>query len=234
MHWCNRGKQRNLEGVASQPVAKDPMFARGFVAPFARYARFASTYKNILSEKLDNGVGLVRLNRPPVNALNHELLTELLVALKEHERDATVGCIVLTGSSKAFAAGADIKEMAGRGFSEFRLSDPADSLMVLGDVAKCRKPIVAAVDGFVFGGGAELAMSCDIIIASEKAVFGQPEIKLGIIPGGGGTQRLTRAVGKSKAMQMNLTGEPINAAAAERAGLVSEVGTERSGHVLGR
>jgi len=185
--------------------------------------RFGSTYKNILTETLEGGVGLVRLNRPPVNALNHELLTELLAALKGYEKDPAVGAIVLTGSSKAFAAGADIKEMAGRTYAEFRQSDPADSLMCLGDVGKCRKPIVAAVDGFVFGGGAELAMCCDIIIASDKALFGQPEIKLGIIPGGGGTQRLTLAIGKSKAMQMNLTGEPITAAAAERAGLVSEV-----------
>lgn len=177
----------------------------------------------VLSEKLPGGVGLLRLNRPPVNALSHALLTDLLAALKEHELDPAIGAIVLTGSPKAFAAGADIKEMAGRTFAEFKRADPSESLMILGDVAKCTKPLVAAVDGYVFGGGAELAMCCDIIIASEKALFGQPEIKLGIIPGGGGTQRLTHAIGKSKAMQMNLTGEPITAEAAERAGLVSEV-----------
>jgi len=186
-------------------------------------ARLLSTYRTILSDKMDNGVAVVRLNRPPVNALNHELITELLACLKTHETDPAVGCIVLTGSAKAFAAGADIKEMVNRSFSEFRQSDPLTSGLPIGEVANCRKPIVAAVDGFVLGGGAELAMCCDVIIASDKAVFGQPEIKLGIIPGAGGTQRLAAVVGKSKAMQMCLTGESIDAHTAERAGLVSEV-----------
>lgn len=154
------------------------MFVRARAAPALARAFCTAVYKNILSEKLAGGVGLVRLNRPPVNALNHALLTELLAALRAHEQDKEVGAIVLSGSAKAFAAGADIKEMVGRTFSEFKLADPTKSLMILGEVAKCTKPIVAAVDGFVFGGGLELAMQCDIIIASDKAVFGQPEIKV--------------------------------------------------------
>ena len=139
------------------------------------------------------------------------------------DSDPDVGAMVLTGSPRAFAAGADIKEMSGKTFPSFAAEPTTDNLLGLDVVAGARKPVVAAVSGFAFGGGCELAMMCDIIIASDTAVFGQPEIKLGIIPGAGGTQRLTHAVGKSKAMQMVLTGEPITAETAERSGLVSEV-----------
>ena len=131
--------------------------------------------------------------------------------------------MVITGSDKAFAAGADIKEMSGKKFPSFASEPTTENLLQIDNVGNARKPVVAAVRGFAFGGGCELAMMCDIIIAGDNAVFGQPEIKLGIIPGAAGTQRLTQAIGKSKAMQMVLTGDPITAEAAERAGLVSEV-----------
>ena len=166
-------------------------------------------------------VGIVRLNRPQaLNALNVTLKNELLGAVEAFDADADVGCIVMTGSDKAFAAGADIKEMAGQTYIDiFRADYTADYERL----ARVRKPIIAAVAGFALGGGCELAMMCDLIIAADNAKFGQPEIKLGVIPGIGGTQRLARAVGKAKAMDLILTGRMMDAAEAERSGLVARV-----------
>ena len=166
-------------------------------------------------------VGIVRLNRPQaLNALNVTLKDELLGAVEAFDADANVGCILMTGSDKAFAAGADIKEMADQTYIDiFRADYTADYERL----ARVRKPIIAAVAGFALGGGCELAMMCDLIIAADTAKFGQPEIKLGVIPGIGGTQRLTRAVGKAKAMDLILTGRMMDAAEAERSGLVARV-----------
>ncbi|WP_374373744.1 enoyl-CoA hydratase [Dongia sp.] len=167
-------------------------------------------------------VGIIRLNRPQaLNALCDQLVAELGIALDDLENDDAIGAIILTGSEKAFAAGADIKEMASRGFVDVLVKDFISKGWER--VAQCRKPVVAAVAGFALGGGCEMAMMCDIIIAAENAKFGQPEITLGIIPGAGGTQRLTRAVGKAKAMDLVLTGRMMDAAEAERAGLVARV-----------
>ncbi len=178
------------------------------------------TYETILVET-SGRVGLVTLNRPAaLNALNARLIDELGAALDAFETDDAIGAVVLTGSPKAFAAGADIKEMAGLGFPGTYLSD---FLAPWDRVARFRKPIVAAVAGFALGGGCELAMACDTIYAAETAKFGQPEIRLGILPGAGGTQRLTRAVGKAKAMDMILTGRTMDADEAERSGLVARV-----------
>jgi enoyl-CoA hydratase len=166
-------------------------------------------------------VGLIRLNRPrALNALNGALMRELGEAIDAFEADAQIGCMVITGSEKAFAAGADIKEMAEKDFAEVFLGDFAATWHRL---AEARKPVIAAVAGFALGGGCELAMQCDFIIAADNASFGQPEIKLGIIPGIGGTQRLSRAIGKAKAMDLILTGRTIDAQEAERAGLVARV-----------
>ncbi len=166
-------------------------------------------------------VGLVRLNRPAaLNALNAALMSELSAAIDAFEADQNIGCIVITGSDKAFAAGADIKEMAQKSFIDVFMGDFAADW---DRVARARKPVIAAVAGFALGGGCELAMHCDLIIAADNARFGQPEIKLGVIPGIGGTQRLTRAVGKAKAMDLCLTGRMMDAAEAERAGLVARV-----------
>ena len=166
-------------------------------------------------------VGIVRLNRPAaLNALNMALIGELSAAIGTFEADPNIGCIVITGSDKAFAAGADIKEMATKSYLEALMGDFVASW---DRVAHARKPVIAAVAGFALGGGCELAMHCDFIIAADNAKFGQPEIKLGVIPGIGGTQRLTRAVGKAKAMDMCLTGRMMDAAEAERSGLVSRV-----------
>lgn len=178
-------------------------------------------YETLIVESHD-AVTLIRLHRPDaLNALNNQLLRELMQALDEAEADAGVRCLVLTGSDRAFAAGADIKEMSEKSYADMFLAD------VFGPAARrieaCRKPIIAAVSGFALGGGCELAMLCDLIIASETARFGQPEINLGVMPGIGGTQRLTRLVGKSKAMDMILTGRMMDAAEAERAGLVSRI-----------
>jgi enoyl-CoA hydratase len=166
-------------------------------------------------------VGIVRLNRPQaLNALNVTLMDELLGAVEAFDADAGVGCILITGSDKAFAAGADIKEMADKTYIDiFRADYTADYERL----TRVRKPVIAAVAGFTLGGGCELAMMCDFIIAADTAKFGQPEIKLGIIPGIGGTQRLTRAVGKAKAMDLILTGRMMDAAEAERSGLVARV-----------
>ena len=178
------------------------------------------SYNTILVETHD-AVGLIRLNRPAaLNALNSELIGELNAALAAFEADDAIGCMVLTGSEKAFAAGADIKEMLPRNYMDVYLSDFITSWE---QVSRVRKPIIAAVAGFALGGGCEIAMMCDFIIAADTAKFGQPEIRLGVMPGAGGTQRLTRFVGKSKAMDMCLTGRMMDAAEAERAGLVSRV-----------
>jgi enoyl-CoA hydratase len=166
-------------------------------------------------------VGLIRLNRPAaLNALNRALMRELTAALDAFEADTAIACIVITGSDKAFAAGADIKEMVDKSFADAYLGDFAADWH---RAATVRKPVIAAVAGFALGGGCELAMQCDLIIAADTAKFGQPEIKLGVIPGVGGTQRFTRAVGKAKAMDIMLTGRMMDAAEAERSGLVSRI-----------
>jgi enoyl-CoA hydratase len=166
-------------------------------------------------------VGLIRLNRPQaLNALNTVLKDELLAAAEQLDADGAIGCIIIAGSDKAFAAGADIKEMAEKSYMDVFGGDFAADYERL---TRLRKPLIAAVAGFALGGGCEVAMMCDIIIAADNAKFGQPEIKLGVIPGMGGTQRLTRAVGKAKAMDLILTGRMMDAAEAERAGLVARV-----------
>jgi enoyl-CoA hydratase len=177
-------------------------------------------YETIVVET-EGRVGVVRLNRPQVlNALNTALMSELAAAMDVFDTDEAIGCVVVTGSDKAFAAGADIKEMASRTFNDVFMSDFAGPWHRL---ARSRKPVIAAVAGFALGGGCELAMQADIIIAADNAKFGQPEIKLGVIPGIGGTQRLAHAVGKAKAMDLCLTGRMMDAAEAERAGLVARV-----------
>ena len=179
------------------------------------------SYENIIVEKRE-AVGLITLNRPQaLNALCNALIAELGQALDDMESDDAIGCIVLTGSAKAFATGADIKEMQSRSYMDAYLSDFITDGWER--VTTCRKPIVAAVAGYALGGGCEVAMMCDLILAADSAIFGQPEITIGTIPGSGGTQRLTRAVGKSKSMDMILTGRMMDAEEAERAGLVSRV-----------
>jgi enoyl-CoA hydratase len=180
-----------------------------------------STFEYIIVES-QGAVGIVRLNRPKMlNALSFGVFREIAAAVDDLEADDGIGCIVVTGSEKAFAAGADIKEMQPKGFIDMFSEDFA---AIGGDrVARCRKPTIAAVAGYALGGGCELAMMCDTIIAADTAKFGQPEITLGVIPGAGGTQRLTRFVGKAKAMDMVLTGRMMDAAEAERSGLVSRV-----------
>jgi enoyl-CoA hydratase len=178
------------------------------------------TYQHIIVETKGR-VGVIRLNRPQaLNALNAALMAELAAAVDAFEADAAIGCTVITGSDKAFAAGADIKEMADKSYMDAFMGDFAAGWDAL---ARARKPTLAAVAGFALGGGCELAMMCDLIIAADTAKFGQPEIKLGVIPGIGGTQRLTRAVGKAKAMDICLTGRMMDAAEAERSGLVARV-----------
>ncbi len=177
-------------------------------------------YETILVETRGR-VGLVTLNRPTqLNALNDQLIGELNQALDGFEADEGIGAIVVTGSEKAFAAGADIKEMQAKSYID---AYKGDFIASWERIARCRKPVIAAVAGFALGGGCELAMSCDLIIAADTAKFGQPEIKLGIMPGAGGTQRLIRAVGKSKAMELCLTGRMMDAAEAERAGLIARI-----------
>ncbi len=179
------------------------------------------TYENILVET-HGAVGLIRLNRPKaLNALCDALMKELSQALDLFEKDDAIGAMVLTGSERAFAAGADIKEMAGLDYMDVYLGGFISENWQR--AATCRKPIVAAVAGFALGGGCELAMMCDFILAADTAKFGQPEITIGTIPGAGGTQRLTRFIGKSKAMEMCLTGRMMDADEAERAGLVSRI-----------
>jgi len=178
------------------------------------------SYETILLEHHDR-VGLITLNRPQaLNALNAQLVSEVNHALDALEADANIGCIVITGSKKAFAAGADIKEMAELTYPQIYMDDLfSDS----DRVANRRKPIIAAVNGFALGGGCELALMCDFILAGDNAKFGQPEINLGVLPGMGGTQRLTRAVGKAKAMEMCLSGRMIDAVEAERCGIVARI-----------
>jgi len=178
-------------------------------------------YECIIVET-DGAVGIIRLNRPEaLNALNAQLMDEMTAALDAMEADDAIGAIVITGSDKAFAAGADIKEMQSKSFIDVYMEDFITRNWER--ATRCRKPIVAAVAGYALGGGCELAMMCDFILAADNAKFGQPEINLGVIPGSGGTQRLTRAVGKSKAMEMILTARMMDAEEAERAGLVSRV-----------
>ena len=167
-------------------------------------------------------VGIITLNRPKqLNALNDQLMDELGAALKAFDGDANIGCMIITGSEKAFAAGADIGAMASYSFSDVYKGDYITRNWE--QIRSIRKPVIAAVSGFALGGGCELAMMCDFIIAADNAKFGQPEIKLGVIPGAGGTQRLPRAIGKAKAMDLALTGRMMDAIEAERAGLVSRI-----------
>lgn len=178
------------------------------------------TYTTLLVSTVDRA-GLIQFNRPQqLNALNATVMEEVAVALEAFDQDESVGCLVITGNQRAFAAGADIKEMAGATAVEMLLRD---NIKRWERVRKIKKPIVAAVSGYCLGGGCELAMTCDLIVASESAQFGQPEINLGVIPGAGGTQRLTRAIGKSKAMEIILTGRTLTAREAEQAGLVARV-----------
>jgi len=180
------------------------------------------TYENILVRTEADKIGVITLNRPKaLNALNDALMDELGAALKAFDADPAIGCIVVTGSEKAFAAGADIAAMAKYGFADVYGGDFITRNWET--IRSIRKPVIAAVAGFALGGGCELAMMCDFILAADNARFGQPEIKIGIIPGAGGTQRLPRAVGKSKAMEMTLTGRLMDAQEAERAGLVARV-----------
>jgi enoyl-CoA hydratase len=178
-------------------------------------------YENIVLER-KGGVGIITLDRPKaMNALNAALVAELEAALEALDTDDDIGCIVITGSAKAFAAGADIKEMQPKSYMDVYLEDFITNGWE--KVSQVRKPVIAAVAGYALGGGCEIAMMCDFIIAADNARFGQPEITIGTIPGSGGTQRLTRFVGKSKAMEMILTGRTMDAEEAERAGLVSRV-----------
>jgi enoyl-CoA hydratase len=180
------------------------------------------TYELITVRTEAGKVGIVTLNRPKqMNALNNALMDELGAALKAFDADPAIGCMIVTGSEKAFAAGADIGAMASYSFADVYKGDFITRNWET--IQSVRKPVIAAVSGFALGGGCELAMMCDFIIAADNAKFGQPEIKLGIIPGAGGTQRLPRAVGKAKAMDMALTGRMMDATEAERAGLVSRV-----------
>lgn len=176
----------------------------------------------LITTRTEGRVGIVTLNRPKqLNALNDTLMNELGQALQGFDADADIGCMIVTGSEKAFAAGADIGAMAQYSFADVYKGDYITRNWE--NIRSVRKPVIAAVSGFALGGGCELAMMCDFIIAADNAKFGQPEIKLGIIPGAGGTQRLPRAVGKAKAMDMALTGRMMDATEAERAGLVSRV-----------
>jgi enoyl-CoA hydratase len=182
----------------------------------------SQTFETINVRTEAGKVGIITLNRPKqLNALSDQLMTELGTALKAFDADTTIGCIIITGSEKAFAAGADIGAMGSYTFADVYKGDFITRNWET--IRSVRKPVIAAVSGFALGGGCELAMMCDFIIAADNAKFGQPEIKLGIIPGAGGTQRLPRAVGKAKAMDMALTGRMMDATEAERAGLVSRV-----------
>jgi enoyl-CoA hydratase len=181
---------------------------------------FSSSYENVLVD-VQNRVGVVTLNRPKaLNALNDALVADIYAACKELDENSDVGAIVLTGSERAFAAGADIKQMSDKTFMDCYMGNMFEEWT---KITTIRKPIIAAVNGFALGGGCELAMMCDMIVCGDGAKFGQPEITLGVIPGAGGTQRLTKAVGKSKAMDLCLTGRMMGAEEAERSGLVTQV-----------
>ena len=178
-------------------------------------------YECILTET-DGGVGVITLNRPDaLNAFNRQLMDELTDAVRKYEADDAIGCMVIAGSEKAFAAGADIKEMASKDYMEVFKEDFITANWE--EVSRARKPVIAAVAGYALGGGCELALMCDFIIAGDNAKFGQPEISIGAMPGAGGTQRLARFIGKSKAMEMCLTGRMMDAEEAERCGLVSRI-----------
>lgn len=194
-------------------------------SPLLRAARWQHTlqdkYEYIEVEKTEGGVGLIRFNRPKaLNALCDDLFKDLLHAGQALDADDEIGCMVLTGNTKAFAAGADITEMKERTFD---YAYQTNMFAWWGQFTKLSKPVIAAVNGFCLGGGCEVAMMCDIVLAGDRARFGQPEINLGVIPGGGGTQRLIRAIGKSKAMHMCLTGDMMGAEDMERAGLVAKI-----------
>lgn len=191
-----------------QRIAR-PVTARYFSVEVAATEAQKATYENIIVEKKDGNVAQITINRPKaLNALCIALFNDLHKALKELDSDPSVGAIVLTGSQKAFAAGADIKEMKDRVFPDTYLTD---MLSCWDQISKMKKPIVGAVNGYCLGGGNELAMMCDILVAGDNAKFGQPEVNLGVIPGMGGTQRLTHAIGKSRAMEMILTGDMMGA-----------------------
>lgn len=210
----NRGRPKwlNAQSVVSSPVIKLLFNYKGDEA---------MSYQFILTETPAEGVGLVRLNRPKeLNALSNALLRELNVALRAFDADPAIGCIIITGNDKVFAAGADIKEMDGQTHLDLLMGA---SLVDGFDFRAIKKPIIAAVSGFALGGGCEIAMMCDMIVASETAVFGQPEINLGILPGGGGTQRLTRAVGKALAMEIMLADRRLSAQEALSFNLVNKV-----------
>jgi enoyl-CoA hydratase len=178
-------------------------------------------YECILTES-DGGVGIITLNRPDaLNAFNKQLMDEVTDAVRKFEADDAVGCLVITGSEKAFAAGADIKEMADKGYMDVFKEDFITANWE--EASRARKPVIAAVGGYALGGGCELALMCDFIIAADNAKFGQPEISIGAMPGAGGTQRLARFIGKSKAMEMCLTGRMMDAEEAERCGMVSRI-----------
>jgi enoyl-CoA hydratase len=209
-----------MRAMPPRPAVVASSKGLGYPHDETKRMRASMSYANIIVETKGK-VGIIRLNRPQaLNALNAALIGELGSAIDAFEADPNIGCIVITGSEKAFAAGADIKEMAGKSFMDAFMGDFAASW---DRVAHARKPVIAAVAGFALGGGCELAMQCDFIIAADTAKFGQPEIKLGVIPGIGGTQRLTRAIGKAKAMDLCLTGRMMDASEAERAGLVARV-----------
>jgi enoyl-CoA hydratase len=175
----------------------------------------------LVKTKIQGSVGIITINRPEaLNAVNSEIMDGLISAVAKFDSDEAIGCIVITGEGKAFIAGADIKEMQEKSYMDMFMADKQSEWQVF---SAARKPMIAAVNGFALGGGCEIAMMCDIIIASDKAKFGQPEIKLGVIPGWGGSQRLTRAVGKAKAMDLILTGRMMGAEEAERSGLVARV-----------
>ena len=206
------GRAQNIIQVAARNPQLTPRF-------YAAVANLEFLKTEVTGEK--KNVAVITLNRPKsLNALCNGLMKELSTTLESYEKDESIAAIVITGSEKAFAAGADIKEMQPNTYSQCIMGN---FLSDWTQVARCQKPIIAAVNGYALGGGCELAMMCDIIYAGDKAKFGQPEIALGTIPGAGGTQRLTRVVGKSKAMEMCLTGNMINAAEAEKMGLVSKV-----------
>jgi enoyl-CoA hydratase len=180
----------------------------------------AMDYATILTSVVDRA-GLIQLNRPrQLNALNASVMEEVVAALEAFDQDGRIGCLVITGNQRAFAAGADIKEMAEASAVEMLLRD---NIQRWDRIRQIKKPIIAAVSGYCLGGGCELAMTCDLIIASESAQFGQPEVNIGVLPGAGGTQRLTRAIGKSKAMELVLTGRSMSAREAEQAGLAARV-----------
>ena len=209
--------------IAKKLFAKQPTqyFFSSSLYNATQSVQYPTTLSNILFEKKDNGVAIITLNRPKaLNALCKQLVQELSTVVSLCEQDSSVRVLIITGSQKAFAAGADIKEMSSMSSMQVYQENLFGELEV---VAKARKPIIAAVNGYALGGGCELAMMCDFIVAGESAKFGQPEIKLGTIPGIGGTQRLTKAIGKAKAMEWNLTGEIYGAQDAEKAGLVSRI-----------